>query len=252
MSSNILEIINLSVKVAGKELLHGLNLSIPEGEVHALLGQNGSGKTSLMMAIMGFPGYEISEGQILFEGRDITGLGLTERARLGIGIAGQRPPTIPGVKLRDVLEYILRDNPSFAEEIDELAKACKMETFLDRDIHEGLSGGEIKRAEVLQLLASKPLFSMLDEPDSGLDIEAMSSVGELMNRVFSDDDLHPAKRKAGLIITHNGQILNHVHVDKAHILLNGKIACSSNPRIMMETVSQRGYEACIRCMKKGV
>ncbi len=252
MKANVLEIRNLCVKVDGKELLRNLNMVVPAGEVHALLGQNGSGKTSLMMVILGFSRYEVTDGQILFEGRDITNLSLTERARLGICIAEQRPPTIHGVKLRNIIEYTYKDKPQRKEEIDELINATRMEGFLDRDINEGLSGGEIRRSELMQLLAMKPRFSMLDEPDSGLDVESLSLLGRLINKLFSNDVSHLAKRKAGLLITHNGNILNHVNIDKAHVMMNGQIGCSGNPHIIMDTISKCGYEECTRCIKEGV
>jgi Fe-S cluster assembly ATP-binding protein len=252
MCTNILEIKNLYVKADGKELLHNLNLTIPAGEVHALLGQNGSGKTSLMMVIMGFSGYEVTGGQILFEGRDITEMDITERARLGICLAEQRPPTIRGVKLRSVIDYVFKDNPNKQEKIEELIKATRMEGFLDRNINEGLSGGEIRRAELMQLLAIKPTFSMLDEPDSGLDMESLSLLGGLINMLFSNDPLRPVRRKAGLIITHNGNMLSYVNVDKAHVMLNGQIGCSGNPRIILDTIKKCGYEECTYCIKEVV
>lgn len=250
--TNILEIKDLCVQVDGKELLHNLNITIPPGEVHALLGLNGSGKTSLMMAIMGFAKYEVTSGQIFLEGKDITNIDITERARLGIGIAQQRPPTIHGVNLRHILDYTVAGNPQRANEVAEMVKLAGMATFLERDINGGLSGGEIRRSELLQLLATEPIFSMMDEPDSGVDIESLKLVGKLGNMLFSNDRCHPVKRRAGLIITHNGNILNSVSVDKAHVMLNGQIGCSGNPRIILNTISKCGYEECTRCMQKGV
>ncbi|MCG8482358.1 MAG: ATP-binding cassette domain-containing protein, partial [Clostridia bacterium] len=209
---NILEIKNLCVEADGKELLHDLSLTIPVGEVHALLGLNGSGKTSLMMTIMGFPRYQVTKGQILFKGKEITNLNITERARLGIGIAQQRPPTINGVKLRHILDYAVMNEPRYIHEMPAMIKTAGMEKFLDRDINNGLSGGEIKRAELLQLLATQPGFSMMDEPDSGTDLESIEIIGKLLNLLFSRDACHPAKRRAGLIVTHNGNIFDYVHV----------------------------------------
>lgn len=248
---NTLEIKNLCVQVDGKALLHDLSLTIPVGEVHALLGLNGSGKTSLMMTIMGFPKYQVTNGQILFKGNDITNLNITERARLGIGIAQQRPPTIRGVKLRQVLDYVVMNNPKRMNEMANMVKAAGMEKFLDRDINDGLSGGEIKRAELLQLLAIQPTFSMMDEPDSGTDVESFEIIGKLIDMLFSSDVCHPVKRRGGLIITHNGNIFNYVHIDKAHIMLNGQIGCSGNPHIMFNTISKYGYEECVHCIKEG-
>lgn len=246
--SNILEIKGLCVEVDGRELLHDLDLTIPDGEVHALLGPNGSGKTTLVMAIMGYPEYRATKGQIIFNGKDITELDITERARLGIGVSQQRPPTIAGVKLRQVLDYIIANAPERAQEIDKLARAFKIEEFLGRNVNAGLSGGEIKRSELFQLLVTRPRFAMMDEPDSGVDLESLELVGEMVNRLFSKDPDHPAKRGAGLIITHTGHILNYVHADKAHIMLDGCIGCSGNPRIIFDRVRESGYEECARCI----
>lgn len=246
--NNILEIRDLCVRAGEKVLLNHLSLTIPDGEVHALLGQNGSGKTSLMMTLMGFSSYRVTQGQILFKGQDITELDVCERARLGIAIAQQRPPTIHGVTLRNIVSYALKNTQNPEEKLIELTAAARMEPFLDRSINEGLSGGEIKRAELLQLWAMSPAFSMMDEPDSGVDIEALALVGDLINRLFSLDEKRPAKRKAGLIITHSGSILKYLSIDKAHVMHEGSIGCSGNPSIMLDQISRCGYEECIRCM----
>lgn len=247
-SRNILEINDLCVAVGDKQLINHLNLIVPRGEVHVVLGQNGSGKTSLMMTIMGFSKYKVTNGQILFNGKDIAELDVQERAKLGIAITQQRPPTINGVKLRSILHYILKEEDNPEQKMMELAKSAHMESFLDRCINDGLSGGEIKRAELLQLIAMSPGFSMMDEPDSGVDIEALALVGELMNKVFSAKKNHPVKRNSGIIITHTGNILKYFNIDKAHIMHNGRIGCSGNPTLILDTVRERGYEECIKCM----
>lgn len=247
--TNILEIKDLCVKAGGKSVLDHLNLVIPDGEVHALLGQNGSGKTTLMMTIMGFSGYEATQGEILFKGKNILGLDVCERSRLGIAIAQQRPPTIHGVTLRMILEYTLRGLENPGDRISELAKITRMEPFLERSINDGMSGGEIKRAELLQLLALSPAFSMMDEPDSGVDIEALALVGHLVSNLFSPDARRPALRNAGLMITHSGNILKYMNIDKAHVMHDGRIGCSGNPKIIMDTIEKRGYEECVHCME---
>lgn len=249
--TNILEIRDLSVQVGKKPLISHLDLAIPDGEVHALLGQNGSGKTSLMMTIMGFSSYQVTGGQILFKEKDITHLSVYERAQLGIAISQQRPPTIQGVTLRSVLTHILRDAKDPEEKLVALAQTAHMENFLDRSINDGLSGGEIKRAELLQLLAMSPEFSMMDEPDSGADIEALALVGGLMNKLFSPDEKHPVRRRAGLIITHSGNILKYLNIDKAHIMHHGGIGCEGNPVMILDMIGRCGYEECVRCMEKG-
>jgi len=246
--NNILEIEDLCVRVGDNTLLDHVSLTIPDGEVHALLGQNGSGKTTLMMTIMGYAGYEITQGCIRFKGQDITQKSVSERAQLGIAIAQQRPPTIQGVTLQKIVAYILRDEPDQQEKLHALAQAAQMEPFLTRNINEGLSGGEIKRSELLQLLAMAPALAMMDEPDSGVDIEALSLVCKLINQLFTTDEKKPAKRNAGLIITHSGNILNQIHIDKAHVMHNGQIGCSGNPAIILEQIGKCGYEECIRCM----
>jgi Fe-S cluster assembly ATP-binding protein len=248
--TNLLEIKELCVAVDGQELLHDVNLIIPDGEVHTLLGPNGSGKTSLMMTIMGFSAYEITQGQILFEGQDIINLDLTERARLGISVAQQRPPTIAGVKLQHVLDYAIAGIPERAREVEGLVRKAHMAPFLERDINRGLSGGEIKRSELLQLLASQPRLAMLDEPDSGVDLESLTIIGDVINSLFQDSGC-PAKRRAGLIITHTGHILDYVQADKTHIMLNGTIACSGNPHLMLDIIREHGYEECVRCIQEG-
>jgi len=249
---NLLEIVDLHVNVAGKELLCGIDLAIPHGEVHALLGRNGSGKTSLLMAVMGFTGYEVTSGRILFEGRDITREDVVTRARLGVGVAQQRPPTIRGVTLRSVIDYAYGDGAGAAAAFAEMTEVARMESFLDREINQGLSGGEIRRSELLQLLAMRPILSLLDEPDSGVDVESLATVGDLINRLFSRDACHPARRNAGLIITHTGGVLDYVQVDKAHVMLEGRIACSGNPRLILDTVRKFGYEECARCIQREV
>ena len=246
--TNILEIKHLCVEVDGQELLHDLDLTIPDGEVHALLGPNGSGKTTLVMAIIGYPEYRVAKGQLLFDGEEITKLDITERARLGIAVAQQRPPTIAGVKLRQILDFVIENAPELAQEIDNLTRAFQMEEFLDRDINAGLSGGEIKRSELFQLLVTRPRFAMMDEPDSGIDLEALALVGDMINALLSKEPDRPAHRRAGLIITHTGRILDYVHADKAHIMLDGRIGCSGNPLILLDKVRQYGYEECIRCI----
>ena len=246
--TSILEVKDLCVDADGQILLHDLDLTIPDGEVHALLGPNGSGKTTLMMTIIGYPEYKVTRGHILFNGEDITGLGVTERVKLGIGVSQQRPPTVAGVRLREILDYVVTNAPQRAQEIDDLARAFQMEPFLERAVNAGLSGGEIKRSELFQLLVTHPRFAMMDEPDSGIDLEALALVGDMVNALLSAEPARLAKRRAGLIITHTGHILDYVHADKAHIMLDGRIGCSGNPHILLDKIRKYGYEECIRCI----
>ncbi|HUH65604.1 MAG TPA: ATP-binding cassette domain-containing protein, partial [Syntrophales bacterium] len=171
MPSSMIEIRNLSVSVEGKTILNDVNLHIDQGETIVLFGPNGSGKTSLLKTIMGIPQYRIESGSIAFRGEDITQRSIDERARLGIGIVFQNPPAVRGVKLKDLLRICMKKNASYKEErIDEDAEKLNCTDFLDRDLNLGFSGGEIKRSELLQLLAQNPEFIMFDEPDSGVDL----------------------------------------------------------------------------------
>jgi Fe-S cluster assembly ATP-binding protein len=246
--SNLMEIHDLHVEMDGHEFLRGVNLEIPHGEVHTLLGPNGSGKTSLLMTIMGFSGYKVTKGKIIFDGIDITYMNVTERARLGIGLAQQRPATISGVKLKQILEYTIQQHPESADIVDNYINQANMTRFLDREINAGLSGGEIRRAELLQMLASNPKFAMLDEPDSGVDVEALKMVGKMANDIYSINPERPAKRRGGLIITHTGEIMDYVHADRAHILMDGKVSGCGNANIIFNTVRQHGYSNCIECI----
>ncbi|MCW4020604.1 MAG: ABC transporter ATP-binding protein [Candidatus Bathyarchaeota archaeon] len=241
----------LSVSVEEKEILHGVDLEVKEGEIHALFGPNGAGKTSLLMAIMGIPPYRVTEGRILFKGEDITDLLINERARLGIGLSFQRPPTIRGLRTRKMVE-ICSGGKANAEE---MASYLKLEDFLDRDVNYGFSGGEIKRAELLQLLAQNPDLILIDEPESGVDLESIALIGEAINRLLRRDVRLSERRKmplkTGLIITHTGHILDYVKVDKAHVMCHGRIGCSGHPLELLEEIRKMGYEECIRCHLQG-
>jgi Fe-S cluster assembly ATP-binding protein len=178
-----LRIEQLSVEVEGREILHNVNLEMKLGETHVLFGPNGSGKTTLLMAIMGFPKYRVTKGKIIFQGQDITKLPLDERARLGIGMSFQRPPVVRGVKMRDMVAACLKGEKS-EERIKQLAEKANMADFLDREINYGFSGGEIKRSELLQLLAQRPTLTLIDEPESGVDLVNIALIGELLNSLL--------------------------------------------------------------------
>jgi len=237
----------LSVSVEEREILHRVNLEIKDGEVHALFGPNGSGKTSLLMAIMGVPSYRVREGRIFFKGEDITNLPLDERARRGIGLLFQRPPTIRGLRTRKLVEICSRGRA----DVEELASYLELGKFLDRDVNYGFSGGEIKRAELLQLLAQDPDLALIDEPESGVDLESVVLIGEAINHLLKKD-IHLRERrkipkKAGLIVTHTGHILDYVRVDRAYVMCDGRIGCSGHPQELLEQIRKMGYEECIRC-----
>ncbi len=238
----MLQVEDLWVDVQGREVLKGINLHIGQGETHCLFGKNGSGKTTLLMTLMGFSGYTVKHGRILFKGEDITHLPTNERAILGLGLSFQRPPTLRGVKLADMLAF----SRISREEAARLARTWGFDHFLDREVNLGFSGGEIKKSELLQLIAQNPDLTLLDEPESGVDIENLHVIGEMIKKLLQKD-VHKGRRKSGLIITHTGFILNYLAADKGHVMLNGQIYCHGNPVEIFEAIQKYGYEECARC-----
>lgn len=240
----MLHIEHLYVNVGDKELLHDINLHINEGETHVLLGPNGSGKTTLLMTIMGFSNYTITKGKIIFKGADVTMMHAHERAKRGIGMLFQRPPTISGLKLGKLLTAISHTKQ---ENILELAKTVHMDKFLERDINKGFSGGEIKRSEVLQLMIQNPDFVMLDEPESGVDLENIALIGTTIGALLEKDKYLAKRKKSGLVITHTGFILDYIDADKGHVMCDGQIRCHGNPRDILKDIKLRGYKECLEC-----
>jgi Fe-S cluster assembly ATP-binding protein len=249
----MLQVKGLVVGVDGREILRGVDLSIGEGETHLLLGPNGSGKTTLLGAIVGMSRYRVLAGEILFRGEDVVGLSLPERVRLGMGLAFQRSPTVRGVTLRQMAELCLRRGDGAraasaeAEPIEELANSLDLTDLLSRDLGVGFSGGEAKRAELLQLLVQRPSLALLDEPDSGVDLEGIALVGAAINALL-ERDRRRTRRASGLIITHAGYILDYVAADVGHVLVDGRIVCSGNPRELLEDVRRHGYARCVGCL----
>ena len=246
----LLEIENLGVEVAGKRVLKDINLSIEEGETHVLLGPNGAGKSTLFLTILGFPQYNVVQGSIKFKGQDITSLTTAERVELGIGVSFQTPPSIRGVSVRDLLKIV--SNQDMDEELNprmqELAKQLKFsDEFLDRDVNLGFSGGEVKRSEILQLLAQMPDFTMFDEPDSGVYIENVELLASEIGTLLDKDKPQRSRKRSGLLITHLGYILNFVSADKAHVLIDGVISCSGNPSEILEDIRKNGFNGCVEC-----
>ena len=246
----LLEIENLAVEVAGKRVLKGVNLSIDEGETHVLLGPNGAGKSTLFLTILGFPQYDVVEGSIKFKGQDITELTTAERVQLGLGVSFQTPPAIRGVSVRDLLK--IESHQDMDEDLNprmkELADQLKFsDEFLDRDVNFGFSGGEVKRSEILQLLAQMPDFTMFDEPDSGVDIENVELIASEIGTLLDKDKPQRSRKRSGLLITHLGYILNFVSADKAHVLIDGVISCSGNPSEILEDIRKNGFNGCVEC-----
>lgn len=249
----MLEIIDLHVSIDDKEVLKGIDLTIPEGETFILFGPNGSGKTTLLMTLMGFANYTVTKGKILFKGHDITEAPMYERARLGIGMSFQRPPTIHGLKTAHLVEKCGQGRDV---DVEGLAQKVNFTEFLERDINAGFSGGEIKRSELLQLMAQRPNLVLFDEPESGVDLENMSLIGNTARALLEGQ--RPATctmkeqmegcKTAGLIITHTGHILEYVNADRGMVMFNGKLCCASRPRDILDHIANHGYEECLRCL----
>lgn len=241
----LLEIAGLHVSIDGREVLRGIDLSIAAGETHVLLGPNGGGKTTLFNTLLGIPGYEVTSGSVTFCGEDLLALTIDERARLGIGVAFQRPPSVRGVKLRQVMEVAAAEGIG-PEALGEIAEELNVTSMLDRDVNLGFSGGEAKRSEMAQLLAQQPQLALFDEPESGVDLDNIAVVGGAIAHLLKGDRASERPR-AGLIITHTGHILQFVNADVGHVLFDGRLACQGNPRDLIDDISSQGYEKCVEC-----
>lgn len=250
----MLHIEDLRVEVSGKEILTNVNLHIPEGETHILFGPNGSGKTTLMHTIMGFSGYKVTRGRIVFKDEDITDLPINERARMGLGVSFQRPPTINGLSTRKMVEICAVGGPV---NVDHLAEQVNFTGFLNRDVNSNLSGGEIKRSELLQLNAQRPDLVLLDEPESGVDLENIALLGESINNLLNRGirrtaeshhvSLGKPRKKSALVITHTGHILDYITADRGQVLNNGVLQCSQNAREILKWIREYGYQECYKC-----
>ncbi len=241
-----LEIRNLHVAAGEKQILKGVDLHVRSGEIHAMMGPNGSGKSTLANAIMGHPGLEVTDGQILFDGEDITEASPDERARAGLFMAFQYPVAIPGVTVTKYLRMVmnahrdargeeaisLKDFRKTVETAMALTKVPK--EFSSRYLNEGFSGGEKKRMEILQLALQKPKLAVLDETDSGLDIDALNTVSHGVNVVAEESGM------GALIITHYQRILHLVKPEFVHIMFEGRIVKQGGPELV-EQLEQRGY-----------
>lgn len=243
----MLEVEGLTVEVEGKEIIHDISLNVDVGETLVLFGPNGSGKTTLLMAMMGFPRYRVTKGRIVFGEQDITHLPVDERARLGMGILFQRPPVVRGVKTKEMVKACLGSKED-GYVIEQMAQRLNLVELLDREVNYGFSGGEVKRSELLQLMAQGPEFVLLDEPDSGVDLVNISLVGEMINELLQKDRMR-TRTHSGLIITHTGHILDYVNTDRACVLLDGQIWCRGNPREILASIKSHGYEGCAVCQR---
>jgi len=236
----MIEIKDLTVEVEGKVVLNGLNLDIKPGEVRVLFGPNGSGKSTLIKAILGFDNYNITGGEIIFKGTAIKDLSTDERARLGIGVLFQHPPKIRGVKLRHLADLIAMDGA----DKERLAEALNVGYLLDRDINLNFSGGEVKRSELFQVLSQKPDMLLLDEPESGVDIENVALMGKTLDSFIRDN------RISALVITHTGYILDYVKAKNASVMVDRNICCHGSPRKTFNVIRKYGYGKCRQCKCK--
>lgn len=251
--SQRLEIKNLHATVEGKAILKGVNLTINLGEIHALMGPNGSGKSTLANILMGHPGYEVTAGEILLDGQNILQLESNERCHLGLFLAFQYPVEIPGVNVAQFLKRALESRLKFQKKKGEVSEDAKVQAgpfikelrenidflsmdknFVNRYLNEGFSGGEKKRMEILQMLTLKPKFAILDETDSGLDIDALKVVSSGVNRMKGENF-------STLVITHYQRILDYIKPDYIHILYQGKVVESGGPDLALK-LEEVGYD----------
>ena len=243
---NMLTIKNLYVRVEGQEILRGIDLAVASGEVHAIMGPNGSGKSTLTHVLAGHEGYEVTQGAVTYQGQDLLSMAPEERAREGIFLAFQYPVEIPGVNNVYLLKAALNavrthrglaevDAMEFLSLVKEKVKLVKMdEGLLSRAVNEGFSGGEKKRNEILQMTVLEPRLAILDETDSGLDIDALKTVAEGVNRLRSPD-------RAFILVTHYQRLLNYIIPDRVHVLMGGRIIKSSGRELALE-LEERGYD----------
>lgn len=244
MSKQLLQVKHLTVDVEQKEILHGIDLNINAGETHVLMGPNGAGKSTLGYTLMGNPKYHVTGGEILFQGKDITDEAADKRAKEGIFLSFQNPVEVPGITLASFIRSALEQRrgkrlrlSEFRKELNAAMDILQMDhSYADRDLNVGFSGGEKKKAEILQLLMLRPALAILDETDSGLDVDAVRTVSEGV-RLFRE-------RTHGslLIITHSTRILEALHVDAAHVMENGVIVKNGGAELV-EQINENGFGA---------
>ncbi|MGD3154219.1 Fe-S cluster assembly ATPase SufC [Staphylococcus warneri] len=242
--SSTLEIKDLHVSIDDKEILKGVNLTINTGEIHAIMGPNGTGKSTLSSAIMGHPSYEVTQGEVLLDGVNILELEVDERAKAGLFLAMQYPSEITGVTNADFMRSAINAKREEGQEINLMQFIKKLDKemdFLDikqdmaqRYLNEGFSGGEKKRNEILQLMMLEPKFAILDEIDSGLDIDALKVVSKGINQMRGEDF-------GALMITHYQRLLNYITPDKVHVMYGGKVVKSGGPELA-KRLEEEGYE----------
>ncbi|HLN96933.1 MAG TPA: ATP-binding cassette domain-containing protein [Pyrinomonadaceae bacterium] len=240
----MLDLDQVDIAVDGRPILHDITLRIESGETHVLFGPNGSGKTSLLMAIMGLPRYQITSGTIRFQEQDIAGLSIDERARLGIGLLYQRPPTLRGLRLGELADICAGKSQTAA--VTEIAERLHLGHLLRRNVNDGFSGGELKKSELLQVMLRRPKLALIDEPDAGVDLDSLVLVGETIKRMLelpSTDGVVPA----GLIITHTGYILSYLRPTASHVLFGGTLVAHAEGSKLLAEIQTYGYGKCPLC-----
>ncbi|MCR5434343.1 MAG: Fe-S cluster assembly ATPase SufC [Bacteroidaceae bacterium] len=242
----MLEIRDLHVSIAGKEILKGINLTVRDGEVHALMGQNGAGKSTLSNVIVGHPAYEVTQGSITFNGRDLLAMKPEERAHEGIFLSFQQPVEIPGVSMVNFMRAAMNAKrkhlglepmaaADFLKLMREKRKIVELDTKLaNRSVNEGFSGGEKKRNEIFQMAMLEPTLSILDETDSGLDVDALRIVAEGFNRLRTP-------QTSALVITHYQRLLDYLKPDVVHVLIGGQIVKTAGPELALQ-IEERGFD----------
>jgi len=239
MSEPLLNVKNLSVDVEEKSILHGINLTINKGETHVLMGPNGAGKSTLGCTLMGNPNYHVTDGEIFFGGENITKEAADKRAKLGMFLSFQNPLEVPGIFIRSALSARTGKNVRIWDFNKELQKAMEVldmdPSYGFRDLNVGFSGGEKKKAEILQLLLLNPSLAILDETDSGLDVDAVRTVSKGI------EEYQKSKDGALLIITHSTRILESLHVDKTHVLVDGRLVAEGDGSLVDE-INENGFE----------
>lgn len=235
-----LKVLSLFAAIGGKKILNNVTLRTLPRKATFLLGPNGSGKSTLLFGILGYPHVRIESGKIMFDGHDITGLTMEERVRKGISLAFQNPPKIKGIKLKELLFRIGEGSGFTRQELKDMVERLKLVQLLDRNLFEGFSGGEIKRAELLLTLAQKPKVLLLDEPDSGVDVESIGLVGQAIEDAI-------VQGSSALIVTHSGLIARYVLAEDAYVLLDGKIGCHGPAEEIVSTINKMGFSKCVEC-----
>ncbi len=247
-----LRVENLRVAVDGREILHGVDFTINKGEVHAILGPNGSGKSTLAYALMGSPRYEVTDGAVTFKGEDLLAMATDERARAGLFLAFQYPTSIPGVQMGNFLRLAVKSRfgdqavAGFRKELDEKLRVLKMDrSYMTRYLNEGFSGGEKKKAEILQMAMLRPEVAIMDETDSGLDVDAFHVVADGVNAMRGPD-------LGIVVITHYNRMLEYIKPDFVHVLIGGKIVKDGGAELAQE-VDRHGYQPILEELRaKGV